>query len=59
MDYYKKRKVQIFCLFVLFVIGTILQIVGHKGEGYSYLGIQFISLVILLLVLYLYNKRQK
>lgn len=57
MDYYKKRKLNNIILFILFVIGVILQFVGHSKNGYTYLGIQFVSLAILLVVLYLYNKR--
>ncbi len=57
MDYYKKQKAQTFGMALLFLVGAILQFVGHNGEGYKYLFIQMISLVILLLVLFLYNKK--
>ena len=57
MDYYKKQRLNNWMLGLLFVLGVILQFVGHRKEGYFPLGIQFISLAILLLVLYLYNKR--
>lgn len=58
MDYYKKRKLQTLALTLLFIFGSLLQFIGHRGEGYKYLLVQVISLSILLLVLYLYNKRQ-
>lgn len=57
MDYYQKRKFNNIILFILFVIGVVLQFKGHSKSGYTYLGIQFVSLAILLVVLYLYNKR--
>ncbi|WP_399529911.1 DUF6903 family protein [uncultured Anaerococcus sp.] len=57
MDYYKKQKLANWALGLLFVLGVILQILGHRKEGYLPLLVQFISLAILLLVLYLYNKR--
>lgn len=57
MDYYKKRRLSNILLFVLFVIGLVLQFVGHGENGYHGLFIQFVSLIILLAVLYIYNKR--
>ncbi|MDD7305037.1 MAG: hypothetical protein PUG67_00455 [Peptoniphilaceae bacterium] len=57
MDYYKKRKLSNLILFILFIIGVILQFVGHYKTGYKYLAIQFVSLAILLVVLYIYNRR--
>ena len=57
MDYYKKQKVNNLILFLVFVVGIILQVVGHSKVGYGALGIQFISLILLILVLYLYNRR--
>ncbi|MDD7463592.1 MAG: hypothetical protein SOW41_04735 [Anaerococcus sp.] len=57
MDYYKKRKLSNIFLLILFIIGVILQFVGHSNTGYKYLAIQLVSLVILLVVLYLYNRR--
>lgn len=57
MDYYKKKKVANLILLILFIIGVILQFVGHSKAGYKYLIIQFVSLAILLVVLYMYNRR--
>lgn len=57
MDYYKKKTLNNIFLLALVIIGIVLQFIGHKGEGYSFLFIQFVSLGIMLLVLYLYNKR--
>lgn len=57
MDYYKKRKIDNLMLLILFVVGVVLQFLGHRKAGYGPLLIQFLSLAILLLVLYLYNRR--
>lgn len=57
MDYYKKKKVANIVLLIVFIIGVILQFVGHSQAGYKYLAIQFISLGVLLVVLYMYNRR--
>ena len=57
MDYYKKQKANNIVLFLMFILGIILQFIGHSKAGYKALGIQFISLIILVLVLYLYNRR--
>ncbi|WP_306484499.1 hypothetical protein [Anaerococcus sp.] len=57
MDYYKKRKIDNLVLLILFVVGVVLQFLGHRKAGYGPLFIQFLSLAILLLVLYLYNRR--
>ena len=59
MDYYKKQKMNNLILFVTFVAGVILQFIGHSKTGYPALGLQFISLFMLLLVLYIYNKRHQ
>lgn len=59
MDYYKKEKINNWILFVIFVVGIILQFVGHSRVGYPALGLQFISLFMLLLVLFIYNKRHQ
>lgn len=57
MDYYKKQRVNNVILFLVFVLGIILQFIGHSKTGYKALGIQFVSLILLVLVLYLYNRR--
>lgn len=59
MDYYKKEKINNLMLFAIFVLGIILQFKGHARTGYPALGLQFISLFLLLLVLYIYNKKHK
>lgn len=41
MDYYKKQKISNLILFVIFVVGVILQFVGHSQTGYPALGLQF------------------
>lgn len=57
MDYYKKKKMANLVLAIVFVIAVILQFIGHATTGYKYLFIQMVSLGMLLLILYLYNKR--
>ncbi|NVF11184.1 hypothetical protein HV819_04150 [Anaerococcus sp. AGMB00486] len=57
MDYYKKKKMANLILGLIFTIAVILQFIGHATTGYKYLFIQIISLGLLLLDLYLYNRR--
>lgn len=59
MDYYKKKVYSNILLAVLFIIGVILQIFGHRQVGYKGLFIQLGSLLILILVLFLYNRRHR
>lgn len=59
MDIYKKKKIKNLLLALLFIIGVVLQINGHRREGYAGLITQVISLAILVLVLYLYNRRYR
>ncbi|MDO5027697.1 MAG: hypothetical protein Q4E36_00400 [Bacillota bacterium] len=59
MDYYKKKKVKNLFLLVLFVLGIYLQVQGHKIVGYKGLFIQILSLGLLILILYIYNRRHK
>ena len=57
MDYYKKRKAKNLILGLIFILGVILQFIGHARSGYPSLFIQMVSLAMLLSVLYLYNRR--
>ena len=57
MDYYKKRKAKNLILGLIFILGVILQFIGHARSGYPYLFIQMVSLAMLFSVLYLYNRR--
>lgn len=59
MDYYKKKKFKNFLLLVVFLCGIYLQFLGHNIASYKGLLIQFLSLGLLILTLYLYNKRYK
>lgn len=59
MDCYKIKIIKNILLFVLFVIGTVLQFYGHSVENTNGLIIQFVSLSFLLIVLYLYNRRYR
>lgn len=59
MDYYGKKIANNLILGVLFVIGIILQFVGHSIESVIGLVIQIISLTVVLTVLFIYNKRYK
>lgn len=57
MDFYKKKTYANIILVILFIIGVILQVVGHRFRGYNGLIIQMGSLAILLSVLFIYNRR--
>lgn len=57
MDYYKKRRMANLILGIIFIIAVILQFIGHATTGYKYLFIQIVSLALLLVILYLYNRR--
>ena len=57
MDYYKKKIIRNVILAVIFVIGVILQIVGRSIESYTGLALQGVSLVLLLIALFTYNRR--
>lgn len=57
MDYYKKRRMANVILGIIFIIAVILQFIGHATTGYKYLFIQIVSLALLLVILYLYNRR--
>lgn len=59
MDYYKKKKLSNVGLLILLLIGIALQIVGHFTSGYKGLSIQAISLLVLVFVLFIYNRRFK
>lgn len=59
MDYYKKKKFKNLILLLVFLCGVYLQVLGHNIPSYKGLLIQFLSLGLLILTLYLYNKRYK
>lgn len=59
MDYYKKIKKENSLMVGGVILGIILQVYGHKKIGPGGLLIQLVSLALLLLILYFYNKREK
>lgn len=59
MDYYKKNIVRNLIIGLLFIIGVVLQFVGHSIESITGLVIQIISLAIILTVLFIYNRRYR
>lgn len=59
MNYYKKRIVRNLILALLFIIGVVLQFIGHSKESITGLIIQIISLTIILTVLFIYNRRYR
>ncbi|NLW52276.1 MAG: hypothetical protein GXY87_02800 [Tissierellia bacterium] len=59
MDFYKKKILANILLGVLFIVGLVLQFVGHEIDSYTGLAIQFVSLAILIAVLFIYNRRHK
>lgn len=59
MDMYKKAILRNLILGILMIIALVLQWIGRKNEGLYGLGVQFVSLVIILFVLWEYNRRFK
>jgi len=59
MDFYKKNVARNVILTLIFLAGIVLQFIGHRIESYTGLLIQFISLSLLIFVLFLYNRRYK
>ena len=57
MELEKKHRRENIVLFIIFIAGIVLQFVGSSKTGYLGLGIQLVSLAIIILVLYLYNRR--
>ena len=57
MDFYAKKKLANLGLTVLFALGLILQFTGLGRTGYQGLALQFISLTLLIVVLWFYNRR--
>lgn len=57
MDFYVKKKLANLGLTVLFILGLILQFIGLGHTGYRGLALQFISLALLIVVLWFYNRR--
>lgn len=58
-DIYQKKTKRIILRIIVFIVGVILQIIGQGLNGYRGLGIQFVSLILLLLVLWDYNRSYK
>lgn len=59
MDYYKKNVLRNVILSLVFICGIVLQFVGHAIESKTGLLIQFVSLTVILTVLFIYNRRNK
>ena len=59
MDFYKKKIVRNLILALLFIIGVVLQFLGHSIESITGLVIQIVSLSIILTVLFIYNRRYR
>ncbi|MDY3052870.1 MAG: hypothetical protein SOR89_06850 [Ndongobacter sp.] len=59
MDEYRKNRRRNIGLIALFAAGVLLQFYGHGIQGMSGLGVQFISLAILLFVLWAYNRAHR
>ncbi|MFL8906192.1 DUF6903 family protein [Helcococcus kunzii] len=59
MDYYKKIKARNIILTIIFLVGIVMQFIGHRIESTTGLFIQLASLAVLILVLLLYNRRYK
>lgn len=59
MDYYKKNIARNIILTIIFLVGIVMQFIGHRIESYTGLFVQVVSLAVLILVLFLYNRRYK
>lgn len=59
MDEYRKNRRKNFGLIALFAVGVLLQLYGHSMQGMGGLGVQFISLALLLFVLWAYNRAHR
>lgn len=59
MDFYKKKRLGNILLAVLFIVGIVLQFIGHRNESFTGLLIQLISLTFIVLVLFMYNRRHR
>lgn len=59
MGIYAKKKRKMMLMALAFLVGVALQVVGQSREGYEGLLIQILSLVILLVDLYVYNRQYR
>lgn len=59
MDMYKKDNIRRIVITIGTIVGLYLQWTGRKIPGLKGLGIQFISLAILLFSLWIYNRKFK
>lgn len=59
VDIYTKKKLKMLIMAVAFLAGVALQIAGQRREGYGGLLIQVLSLAILLIDLYIYNRQYR
>ncbi|MFC4803670.1 DUF6903 family protein [Filifactor villosus] len=59
MDIYAKKKRKRILMALAFLVGVALQVAGQRREGYEGLLIQLLSLVILLVDLYIYNRQYR
>lgn len=59
MDSSEKKHVENVTLLILFVTALVLQFLGHGIRSYVGLGVQVLSLVLFLHILFLYNARYK
>lgn len=59
MDIYAKKKRKRILMALAFLVGVALRVAGQRREGYEGLLIQLLSLVILLVDLYIYNRQYR
>ncbi|MDO5718405.1 MAG: hypothetical protein Q4P34_05410 [Tissierellia bacterium] len=59
MDIYKKKRLKNLALAAIMAVAIYLQFFGRKQDGWGGLGIQFISLGMILIVLWIYNRRYR
>lgn len=59
MDVYKKDRLKGIVMALAFIAAVLLQIYGQLNRGYTGLVIQLVSLSILLVLLYVYNRKYR
>lgn len=53
------RKIQNIIMLVVAVVAYAMIIIGQKNVGYTGLAVELVGLIILILLLYVYNRRYK
>lgn len=54
-----KSRLKNLILGIVFIVALVMQFIGQRQDGYPALFLQLLSLVIMVLVLWIYNRRHK